>query len=317
MGNAIGKRVKPRTFRLKKRADTQDVLLPRLKIHPLFILLGVFYLFTGDGTLFFVSAIVALQHEYAHAFASAKVGVRLNKVVLMPYGAVIDGGIDGAAIKDEISIALAGPLCNLLTAAFFIALWWLIPDLYPFTDVACSSSLAVGLINLLPAYPLDGGRVLFCLLNKGFLEKGLSPIDAEKKSRLICRIITILFSIFLVLLFFIGCINNTRNLTLLFFSVFLVFGAFGNAKKTSFERIPFLTQTDFSQGTFIRRVAVDSATPIRRAVRFFSRGEYVFFDVYEKGVFLGTVSQNDFCRGLERLSFYSPMRDFLAKNDEN
>ena len=97
MGNAIGKRVKPRTFRPKNRADTQDVLLPRLKIHPLFILLGVFYLFTGDAALFFVSAIVALQHEYAHAFASAKVGVRLNKVVLMPYGAVIDGGIDGAS----------------------------------------------------------------------------------------------------------------------------------------------------------------------------------------------------------------------------
>jgi stage IV sporulation protein FB len=126
----------------------------------LFFIVGIVYAFTGGLPLFLMSCLVALQHECAHAFSASKLGYRLNKIVLMPFGAVIDGDLSGLSNKDEISIALCGPLCNLITAGFFVALWWCFPITYAYTDVACYVSLTIALVNLLPAYPLDGGRIL-------------------------------------------------------------------------------------------------------------------------------------------------------------
>ena len=97
-----------------------------------------------------LSCLVAVQHECAHAFAAAKLGYKLNKIVLMPFGAVIDGDMRGITFKDEIFVAICGPLCNLITAAFFVAVWWFAPTMYAFTDTAFYSSLAIALVNLLP-----------------------------------------------------------------------------------------------------------------------------------------------------------------------
>ena len=132
--------------------------------------------------MFLLSALVALQHECAHAFAAAKLGYKLDRVVLMPYGAVIDGDLSGISLKDEFFVAVWGPLCNLFTAAGFAALWWFWPDTYAFTDTACFISLAIGLVNFIPAYPLDGGRVLKCALRTWVKEK-----SAER----ICRGVTL------------------------------------------------------------------------------------------------------------------------------
>lgn len=98
---------------IKRRKTRARRVRKALKVHPLFLLLGVYYCFIGELPLFLLSALVALQHECAHAFAAAKLGYRLDRVVLMPYGAVIDGDLSGISFKDEIFVAVWGPLCNL------------------------------------------------------------------------------------------------------------------------------------------------------------------------------------------------------------
>lgn len=135
-------------------------------IHPLFLLFGVFYALTGRFFLFLTYTLTAVMHEFAHAAAAARVGYRLRRIVLMPYGAIIRGDLEGISFKDEIFVALAGPLANAAAALGFIALWWLFPDAYPYTDTAAFASLGIAAVNVLPAYPLDGGRVLFCALAK-------------------------------------------------------------------------------------------------------------------------------------------------------
>ena len=142
----------------------------RLQLHPLFVAVGIVYSFTGDLPLFLLSGLVALQHECAHAFAAAKLGYALNKIVLTPFGAVIDGDLKHISLKDESLVAICGPLCNLATAFFFAAIWWFEPTMYAFTDTAYYASLTIATINLLPAYPLDGGRIFKCFLenHRGF-----------------------------------------------------------------------------------------------------------------------------------------------------
>ena len=164
----------------RKNHRKQDKI--SFRVHPLFFLVGIWYACTGELFLFLLSGLVAVQHELAHAFAAAKLGYKLNSIVLMPFGAVIDGDLEGLTAKDEILVAFWGPFCNLLTAVFFVALWWFAPTMYAFTDVVFYSSLAIALVNLLPAYPLDGGRILRCFLTRFFAKSTADLTLARRRA---------------------------------------------------------------------------------------------------------------------------------------
>lgn len=77
------------------------------RVHPLFLLAGAYACFHRSLPLYLGAVLVALEHECAHSFAAARLGFRLNRVVLMPYGAVISGNLDGISFKDEIRVAAA------------------------------------------------------------------------------------------------------------------------------------------------------------------------------------------------------------------
>ncbi len=255
----------------------------KFSIHPLFLLVGVWYSFTGELFLFLLSALVALQHECAHAFAAAKLGYKLNKIVLMPFGAVIDGDLKGISLKDELSVALAGPFCNLLTAGFFAALWWFAPTTYAFTDTAYYTSLAIALVNLLPAYPLDGGRVLKCVLENALSKTRRFSHSAERTAGRTCQALTLLFAIGFFLLFLLSIIQNgIWELSALLFSIFLFFGSFGNREKTAYDKLDLSCKDALARGVELKRVAVLSSCSIKDTFRYLTRGTMLVLEVYDE-----------------------------------
>ncbi len=265
------------------------------RLHPLFLAVGIWYAFTGELFLFILSALVAVQHECAHAFAAAKLGYKLNAIVLMPFGAVIDGDLRGISLKDEVFVAVCGPLCNLVTAIFFVALWWFAPTMYAFTDTAFYTSLAIATVNLLPAYPLDGGRILKCALTHFFSKNDVQTSRAERRAETVCRIVTFLFSAAFLIAFVRQCLLRQPNFTLLAFAVFLIFGAIGNRDKSAkYDRMDFSCKDVLQRGAEIKRVAISSACPIKNALRFLSRGTYLVLEVYdEQENHLFDLSQNE------------------------
>ena len=182
----------------------------KISIHPLFFIFGLYFAFIGKVFSFLICTIVALEHELGHFFASSKLGYKLNKITLMPYGAIIKGDDINLKYKDECKIALAGPIINLITALIFTALWWFIPDTYAYTDLIVFTSVTLAVINLLPCYPLDGGR---------FLLATLSLFTTRKKARTIVSIISLVFALLLFFLFiyslFIDSHNNTKKVSIL------------------------------------------------------------------------------------------------------
>ena len=265
-----------------RRNSRRPSLYPKFSVHPLFLLVGAWYSLTGGLFGFLMSCIVAVQHEFAHAFAASKLGYRLNRIVLMPYGAVIDGEMKDVSFKDEAYIALCGPLCNLLTAGFFVALWWCYPDAYAYTDLACFSSLAVALCNLLPAYPLDGGRILKCALFKLFLRR-FSPFVAEKRAKRVCLFVTILFSLAFLGVFTATCISRQPNYSALAFGIFLLFGGVGNGEKTAvYEKLDFSCKDAFLRGVEVRRVAISEDKPVKDTIKYLQSGSYLVLEVYDK-----------------------------------
>lgn len=259
-----------RGFRKAKR-KTHGV---RVCLHPLFIIVGIYYVCIGAPFLFLGSCIVALQHECAHAFEASKLGYKLHKIVLMPFGAVLDGDLSDASVHDEIRIALAGPLCNLITAGFFGALWWFFPDTYAFTDTAFYVSLSIALVNLLPAYPLDGGRVL-----RGTL---LSLRVDEKRTKRICLALTLLFSVLFFVLFFLYLAQGKVNVTLPIFGSFLAVSVLGNGNKDAvYRKIDFSLPDALARGVELKRVAVLATMPVKNAFRYIGQGTYLVLEAYE------------------------------------
>lgn len=274
----------------------------RFAVHPLFLLFGAYYAFTGRLFLFLVSTLVAVMHEFGHAWAAARVGYRLDRIVLMPYGALISGDIEGIGLKDEIMVALAGPLVNAVTAVLFVALWWFFPETYPYTDVAAYSSAAIAAVNLIPAYPLDGGRILYCAVAK---KKG------EKLAGRIARGTGVFFGAVLLALFVYGCFTAV-NFTVLFFSAFLFAGAFGG-KDCTYLRIRADYSREMKKGLEVRRVAVREDCSVKKLMSFMQRGRYAEFIVYgQSGDFLCELSEEEFAEILEKADLYGPIGAYIA-----
>ena len=124
----------------------------------MFLVLGQFELLCG-----YLVSIVA--HEVAHNRMAKLRGYGMGVITIMPYGGSLESG-DDYNDGDNILIALSAPLFNLAVAAFIVALWWLMPDIYNYTLDLCIANLSLGLVNLLPLYPLDGSRVVISLVKK-------------------------------------------------------------------------------------------------------------------------------------------------------
>ena len=301
----------------KKREKPANGSLFRL--HPCFLLVGVWYCFKGELFIFLTSCLVAVQHECAHAFASAKLGYKLNKIVLMPFGAVIDGDLRGISFKDEMIIALYGPLCNLFTAVFFASIWWFNPNTYAFTDVACYSSLAIALINFLPAYPLDGGRILRCALSQLYLKRLGESGKAERKAKRICTCVSLAIAFLALALFIVGIVKKSPNLSLLPFASFLFIGAIGNKNDPAqYEKMDFAYSNALKKGVELRRVAIFARCPIKDALRYVVRGSYLVLEVYdenERKIF--ELPQNELAEYFQRApSPYTPIGDLYIQKTE-
>src|SRR6185437_2630570 len=115
-----------------------------------------------------------LLHEVGHTLVARHYGIRTLEIVMFPIGGVSRPEREPKP-REELWIALAGPMVNFLIAAVLIG--WLstrqgfvnVMDLRNPTDANLLQRIALGnlllwLFNLLPAYPMDGGRILRSLL---------------------------------------------------------------------------------------------------------------------------------------------------------
>ena len=74
----------------------------RIKIHPLFILLFIYSAFTSKILIFLVCTLTAVAHELGHSIVAEIKGYKLNKITLMPFGAIVQGNFDKPLIKDDV-----------------------------------------------------------------------------------------------------------------------------------------------------------------------------------------------------------------------
>lgn len=156
-----------------------------VRLHFTFVLLVIFLVVTdlgakqsgGSYALFLLGLFVSvLLHELAHAVVANRLGVRTTEIVMFPIGGV--SRLERMLLPaQELWISLAGPIVNLVLASGIFgymlaqhqAVAIQLSDLLQPTDTNVVARLAYGNLllaafNLLPAFPMDGGRILRALL---------------------------------------------------------------------------------------------------------------------------------------------------------
>lgn len=120
----------------------------------------------GFSFLFAVFASV-VAHEFGHALTARGFGIATRQILLLPIGGVAQ--IEGATMppRQELLVALAGPAVSFMLAGIFFGLAAVTGDLTPhnFPGALAWTNLGLGVFNLLPAFPMDGGRVLRAALS--------------------------------------------------------------------------------------------------------------------------------------------------------
>ena len=134
-----------------------------VKINLSFVFCIILWTLSKNLVTVFVLALVVLLHELAHALAARLLQKRTSSIELFPFGAAakIEGIEDFAS--QEIIIALAGPLFSFFSG--FVCSELIKIMQIPFAEEFIKYSYAVAAFNFIPAYPLDGGRILKCILS--------------------------------------------------------------------------------------------------------------------------------------------------------
>ena len=118
------------------------------------------------GVVFLVGVFASvLLHEFGHALTARHYGIRTRRIVLWPVGGVAQLEGQPGSPRQELHIALAGPAVNFVLAAGLFATVSLFG--LPWSGLLASlmiANLTLGLFNLVPAFPMDGGRVLRAVL---------------------------------------------------------------------------------------------------------------------------------------------------------
>lgn len=151
----------------------------------------------------FILMIVVIGHELAHALTARYFfGYNTRSITLSFLGGIALIEIKGGTLKpkEEFVTALAGPLFNIILAIpFFLLSFWLYPEieggLWLHSIWAINALMGVG--NLIPAYPMDGGRILRATIAHFFFDDSLeSFLKATKIAHMVTGIIALALVIF-------------------------------------------------------------------------------------------------------------------------
>jgi Zn-dependent protease len=128
----------------------------------------------GATTAIFILAIFGcvLLHEFGHAAAALAYGIKTPDITILPFGGVARLASIPQKPVQELVIALAGPAVNVVIAAFLLVTHGLgqmftgplSAELLDFNDNLLIANVVLVVFNLIPAFPMDGGRVLRSLI---------------------------------------------------------------------------------------------------------------------------------------------------------
>ena len=192
------------------------------------------YLLAFVTTILLFSSI--LLHEIGHSYFAQKYGVKIENITLMLFGGVASMEEIPRNPAQEAKMAIAGPMVSFTIGTMCLVFNGVITDLQPsFSDsnifhvvwLIGYINLIVGVFNLLPAFPMDGGRIL-----RAWFATSMSYVKATQKAAYIGKMFA----------FMMGVLGVLANPWLILIAFFIYIGASEEARTTAvsvvLEKVP-------------------------------------------------------------------------------
>ena len=261
-----------------------NVMGVRLSMHPVFVLLMMLSVATGQFVELITLFVIVFVHELGHASAAALLGIKVNSIQMLPFGgvAVIEDRGDLTAGK-EILISLAGPLQNVImmgAAAGMLSLhWWDGEFLIYFIE----ANAIIALFNLLPILPLDGGKITQAWVSL-FLPYYKTLIITYRLS-IVASVVMIMISLSPLLMEEAGKIE----LNILLMGCFLLYSGIEDYRNIPYRFLRFLVNRDklftyhLSTASLAQPIISIPAKPLDAILRLFKREKYHMIYVMNAG----------------------------------
>jgi stage IV sporulation protein FB len=252
--------------------------------------MGYVMLLRGLGVQFVAYLLVVLVHEFFHAEVAQKLGYQMNEIRLNVYGASLSGEFNAVRRRDEILIALAGPFINLVFAIFIAAVWWFFPATYLYSESLLAANLTIFSLNILPIYPLDGGRILLSILSGKF---------KRQKAYNIFKTIGLVVSFLLLILSGVAIFYGA-NITIGIIAAFVFLASLLPDKTNQYQRLYSIAYRSqkIKRGLPVKEIVVASDTSLGTAFRMLNSSYFYRFVVVNNGKIVKTIYEND----LEKLA---------------
>ena len=232
-----------------------------------------------------------LLHEYGHALAARRFGIGTRDITLLPIGGVARLDRMPEEPRQELWVALAGPAVNLAISAALLILLLASGALQPLAGLTVTAgpfferlmvvNVFLALFNLLPAFPMDGGRVL-----RALLATRLPYVRATRIAAVLGQAMAFLF----------GLAGLFGNPFLIFIAFFIWIGAAQEAADV--ETRNTLADMPISQAMIREFGQLAPSDTLARATDMLLAGSQQDFPVVENGRVVGMLMRADLVQAL-------------------
>lgn len=242
------------------------------RLHPLFSLLMLLSVATGYFVELLTLFVIVLIHELGHVAAAKSFGWQVIRIELLPFGGVAETDDRGrASAVQEAAVALAGPLQNGWMALFAVGMGRLGVWDTGWCDYFVTANMMIGLFNLLPILPLDGGKIMQAVISR------MLPYY---RTLLLCSLISLTLSVLLAAAALFGIRSSGIHLNLLAIALFLAYSNWYGYRDAAFRFVRFLMNREtvtsrlIDKGTLAQPIVIYHHRKIADIARLFMRDKY-------------------------------------------
>lgn len=229
-----------------------------------------------------------LLHELGHSYFAKRFGVKIENITLFLIGGVSSMEEIPRNPSQEAKMAFAGPMVSFLIGFVLFILNFGITSVvasyadtpfYRVVSILATINIALGLFNLIPAFPMDGGRIL-----RAWFAKRMSYARATHNAATVGKFFALLMALA-------GLLSNPWNLWLLLIAVFVYMGASGE------ERSTVVTTT--LENVLVRELMSDDVVvvspdiSIEELMQFMFKHKHMGYPVMERNVLKGIITFTD------------------------